>query len=168
MKRTVFPIVLILLGSQLLMKGARAQSWMAYNQGGKQATNGASSERPIARNVKDPFKDVVLLKDKVRIDDLPEYPGRTKFLGGRALPNQIGGQSYDMDISVTETPEQVMGWYKQALANYQWKTTSEGDRFVTAVSRRGDRCSISAGPDSRLNGGRAKIHFMYQRTKITL
>lgn len=61
------------------------------------------------------------LKKPVDLQDMPAYAGKKpQFVGGTLFPNVKGGASVTMQLSVHESPKDVLRWYQDQFAANNW------------------------------------------------
>ena len=88
-------------------------------------------------------KDYNVMKDPIEFPDLPMFNGHTKFITGYLRPNQNGVTTCEMQFVAQEEPQNVVGFYKDALAANQWKILFANSRTISAQHGKGHMCNIN-------------------------
>ena len=115
--------------------------------------------RGVQRQPPKPMDSIVLSHD-VALPNLPAFGGKTTFLMGMAYTNVPGALNYFLKYGVTQEPQQVLQWYRQALTNFGWALRDTGLSSNLTASKNGSSCSISIMP-GRGNQYRAVILIKY-------
>ncbi len=95
------------------------------------------------------------------LPELPQYPRKTTFLGGKTFPN--AGPSYFFRFSAMEEIKPILDWYQSALVSSGWKIGNANASAITAnMESTGSNVSISLKPDAH-GTGRTSILITYTK-----
>ena len=87
-------------------------------------TNGISPEMPIKKRLKNsenPEFKAERLKKPIELVAMPPYGGKkVEFVVGTLFARVKGGPSVTMQFSTADKPKDVLDWYRNAFAQYQW------------------------------------------------
>lgn len=89
---------------------------------------------PYVRDKKEFKRDV--LSREPELPNLPHYSGQAKFIACTVMPGSRGGATYALSYSCKDAPDQILQWWKQALAGDKWSIGNvRGDTFLTATKQ---------------------------------
>lgn len=112
-----------------------------YSQYGNYA-NGKQDPRTVYKGT-----GATILKTPVELPDLPRYSARSYFLGGFDYPadSTLPVRRIELKYAVHEPAEQVLDWYRDALASYSWKILPDNQTQNAIVAVKGKNyCAITA------------------------
>lgn len=103
-----------------------------------------------------------LLHQPMDLPDLPKYTGQAQFVQGLMYPNKAGGAAITMSYRAKETPDVVLGWYSDALANYHWKIApSKSTTMIKAVNGK-NGITVNVGPGKAIGGYKTAINISFK------
>jgi len=127
----------------LISLGTAVGSAQAQAPAGK---NAASAKRgPLKSN--DPANHFVLLKTPVELPDVPAYTGKATFVGGTQYPDDPAAKRTGLIYLVHEEDSEVLQWYQNSLASYQWKVHKIQPGTHQVIATKGNiTCTVEARP----------------------
>lgn len=102
------------------------------------------------------------LKKMPSLPNFPMYTGKGTFLSGTHTPKGDKAEQYLFFFSTQEHHSQVSSWYRTALSQAGWRLGNMGanTRVISAVSKKGERCSITVNPGrTKEEGALVSINF---------
>jgi len=103
-----------------------------------------------------------LLKQPMDLPDVPRYSGAgAQFIEGLMYPNKPGGAAISLTYRVKEAPDAVLGWYQDALANYQWKMGQSKDPNMLKGSHGRNGVTVTVTP-TKQKGFRTDLRISYK------
>lgn len=105
--------------------------------------------------------DKTPLEKKIDIPGIPEYTGKTQYLGGLVFPNSKGGPTYIMNFRCKEKSADVHAWYENSLKMYQWKIITTDPKLITAEDKEKNFCYILVG-DAKEGEFNSEIQIEYR------
>jgi hypothetical protein len=106
------------------------------------------------------------ISNMVELPDLPTYPVNIQFQRGILFPNAGGGESYTLQFSVHEAPEDVLNWYGGALKSFGW--TMQGSlatRRSIGALKNGNLCQVMVLVPSQA-GFRSDVLLRYKVNRV--
>ncbi len=98
------------------------------------------------------------------LPDVPQYPRKTQYLGGRAFPK--AGPSYYFRFIAMEESKPILDWYKNALSSAGWRIGNENSSTVVAsLDSTGSNIVVSLRPETH-GGGRSAVSIHYTTGRI--
>lgn len=109
------------------------------------------------------------LKDKVSLEGIPEYTGKSKFVNGLVY-EKVGkqGANYVMTFNVKETKSQVKDWYQGVFQMYKWNITHNDADSLMAFDKNRNSCIIQISepvPGVNARDDRSSYTIRYQYSK---
>jgi hypothetical protein len=105
-----------------------------------------------------------LLRQKVDLPNLPDYPGSSRFVTGSTTTSPYG-QGFSEVFNSRDTPERIIEWYKGTLRQGGWKTNSENPMGIYC-GKDGSSCEVTVQKLYTKEGGsRIRIGYFLKTSK---
>jgi hypothetical protein len=128
--------------------GSLECSAQQYSQG--------TANRPLRKGN---FAEADNLSQKVSINNLPEYAGKSTFVTGKMQNTKVGPQYRETFIAM-EPPTQVLDWYKGALTGYKWQIVTSDAGQVYAKRPEGSSIIVTVS-GVKSPQGRTKVQILF-------